>query len=165
MKLIITCIALLSIIQVQPQERMKEIRKNDMIVRWEIEKEEIHFEMEAPTDGWVTIGFNETTSLAGTYLLMGRVRNGKAEIVEHYTDRPGSYKPITDYGVPSQIAKVSGDEKGNATKLCFSIPIKKASKYHKELSLGTKWNLLLAYSLDDDFQHHSIMRTSTTVEL
>jgi DnaJ-class molecular chaperone len=157
--------ALLSIAQVHPQESIKEVRKNNMIVRWKIEKEHIHFEMEAPTDGWVAIGFNETRSLAGTYLLMGRIRNGKAEVAEHYTEKPGSYKRITDYGIPNQTIGVEGDEKGNITRLHFSIPIEKASKYHKQLLPTTKWTLLLAYSLDDDFQHHSIMRTSVEIKL
>ncbi len=157
--------ALWTITQVQPQENMKEIRKNNMIVRWEIVKKHIHFEMEAPTDGWVTIGFNETTTLAGTYLLMGRIRNGKAEVVEHYTEKLGSYKPISDYGISSQTNDIAGNEKGNRSKLHFSIPIKKTSKYHQQLSPGTKWSLLLAYSLEDDFQHHSIMRTSVEIKL
>lgn len=157
--------ALLTLTQVQSQDNMNEVGKNNMTVRWKIEKEHIHFEVEAPTNGWVAIGFNETTSLAGTYLLMGRIRKGKAELVEHYTEKPGSYKPIADYGILSQATGISGDEKGNTTRLHYAIPIKKASKYHKQLSPDSKWTLLLAYSLDDDFQHHSIMRTSVEIKL
>ncbi len=165
MKIAIICMAMLTINQIQPQNNMKKVRKNNMTVSWKIEKEYIHFEMEAPTNGWVAIGLNEKTSLAGTYLLMGRIRNGKAEVVEHYTDKPGSYKPITEYGISSQTVGISGDEEGSMTRLQFSIPTKKASKYHKQLSIDTKWTLLLAYSLDDDFQHHSIMRTSEEIKL
>jgi len=165
MKIVILCMAILTITQIQPQDSMKEVRKNNMTVSWKMEKEHIHFEMEAPTNGWVAIGFNETTSLVGTYLLMGSIRNGKAEVVEHYTEKPGSYKPITKYGIPNQVNSISGDEKRNLTKLKFSIPISKFSKYHKQLSTETKWTLLLAYSVDDDFQHHSIMRTSMEIIL
>lgn len=165
MKLVIICMAILAITQIQPQDSMKEVRKNNMRVSWKLEKEHIQIEIEAPTNGWVAIGFNETSSLAGTYLLMGRIQNGKAEVVEHFTEKPGSYKPITKYGIPNQVSSTSGDEKGNLTKLKFSIPISKSSKYHKQLSSGTKWNLLMAYSVDDDFQHHSIMRTSIEITL
>ena len=165
MKSLIISMALLTITQVQTQGKMKEINKNNMKVRWKIEKIYIYFEIEAPTDGWVAIGFNESASLAGTYLLMGHIQNGKVEVVEHYTDKPGSYKPIADYGISNQTISISGYEKGNKTRLKFAIPIKKASKYHKQLLPGTKWTLLLAYSLEDDFQHHSIMRTSVDIEL
>ena len=125
--------AILTITQIQPQDSIKEVRKNNMIVSWKMDKEYIHFEMEAPTNGWVAIGFNETTSLAGTYLLMGRIRNGKSEVVEHYTENPGNYKPIADLGILNKVISITGDEKENLTKLKFSIPISKSSKYHKEL--------------------------------
>ncbi|MFS4449706.1 DOMON domain-containing protein [Maribacter sp. 2307UL18-2] len=165
MKIIIVCMAILTITQIQPQDTIKKVRKNNMTVGWKMEKEYIHFEMEAPTNGWVAIGFNETKSLAGTYLLMGRIRNGKAEVLEYYTEKPGSYKPIADLGIPNRVISISGHEKGNLTKLKFSVPIGKSSKYHKQLSTDSKWTMLLAYSLDDDFQHHSIMRTSVNIKL
>jgi DOMON domain len=165
MKGFITCMAMISLAQAQAQSNMMEISKNNMTVRWRIENELIHFEMEAPTHGWVAIGFSESASLTGTYLLMGRIQNGKSEVVEHFTDQPGSYRPIIDYGEANQTISVSGDEVGNMTRLKFSIPILKVSKYHKNLSPGTTWNLLLAYSISDDFQHHSIMRTSVEIIL
>lgn len=165
MKVMLLCLALFTCTEPQDLQNMKEISKNNMTVKWKIEKEHIHFEMEAPTDGWVAIGFNETSALAGTYLLMGRIRNGTAEVVEHYTERPGSYQPTTNYGVPVQVFSVTGDEKGKMTRLNYSIPIEKASKYHKQLSPETKWTLLMAYSLEDDFQHHSIVRTSVEIKL
>lgn len=165
MKTFIFCMAILSVCTVHQKANMKEITKNNMTVKWEIEQGLIHFEMEAPTDGWVAVGFNENSSLTGAYLLMGRVKDREPEVVEHYTSKPGSYKPIVQYGIASQISNISGTEKGNFTRLKFSIPTKAASKYHKELLIDSKWTLLMAYSLDDDFQHHSIMRTSTDIKL
>ena len=165
MKTLIISLAILSVCQFHQKTNMTEISKNNMKVKWKIEKELICFEMEAPCDGWVAIGFNETSSLTGTYLLMGRVRNGKTEVVEHYTDKPGNYKSIDQYGVASQITIISGTETANFTRLKFSIPVEAASKYHKNLLSDTKWTLLMAYSLDDDFQHHSIMRTSVDIKL
>lgn len=165
MKLPIAFMALLSIFYFPTQDDMKEISKNKMTVKWKIDQEFIHFDMEAPTDGWVAIGFNETASLAGTYLLMGRIRNGKAEIVEHYTNQPGSYKPIAAYGITNQVLSITGNEIGSNTRLRFTIPISAASKYHKDLLPDTNWSMLIAYSVADDFQHHSIMRTSVNIKL
>lgn len=165
MKTLIICMAMLSVCQFHQKANMKEITKNNMTVKWKIEQEIILFEMEAPTDGWVAIGFNETSSLTAIYLLMGRVKNGKSEVVEHYTEKPGSYQLIVQYGVASQITNISGTESGNFTRLKFSIPVEAASRYHKELLPDSKWTLLMAYSLEDDFQHHSIMRTSVDIKL
>lgn len=158
-------LAIFMVCQLLQQTNMKQIIRNNMTVKWKIEAEVIHFEMEAPTDGWVAIGFNQTSSLTGTYLLMGRVKNGVAEVVEHYTAKPGSYQPIIQYGVPSQTTHISGTEAEKMTRLKFVIPMAAASKYHKNLLPGTPWTLLMAYSLDDDFQHHSIMRTSLDITL
>lgn len=165
MKTLIICMAMLSVCQFHQKPNMKEISKNNMTVKWEIEQGLIYFEMEATTEGWVAVGFSECSSLTGTYLLMGRVKDGKPEVVEHHTSKPGSYKPIVQYGIASQITNISGTETGNFTRLKFSIPIKATSKYHKELLTGSKWTLLMAYSLDDEFQHHSIMRTSVDIKL
>lgn len=165
--MILLCMTLcaVAVAHAQSHLKMNEVHKNSIIVRWEIMEEHIHFEMEAPTDGWVAIGLNEEPSLAGTYLLMGRIRNGKAEVVEHYTEKPGSYKPLAAYGLTPTPFDVSGGENTRKTRLSFSVPIQKVSKYHKQLLTGTEWTLLMAYSLSDDFQHHSIMRTSMKIKL
>lgn len=165
MRFMIVCMALLSMAELIAQQEFKEIQKNQMVVRWKFDNQRLYFEMEAPTNGWVTIGFNETSALSETYLLMGRVQKGQAEIVEHYTSSPGNYRPIGDFDIPSQVSEISGMELKNYTKISGFVPINKASKYHKNLSPGSKWTLLIAYSLDDDFQHHSIMRTSIDIEL
>jgi hypothetical protein len=144
---------------------MKHITKNNMTVKWEHKQENILFEMRAPTKGWVAIGFNNTKSLKGTYLLMGRVRKGKAEVVEHYVEQPGVYKPISNYGVINQTSDIEGIEEKNSTIIRFSLPIHTISKYKKQLTKNSNWNLLIAYSLHDDFQHHSIMRTATNIKL
>ena len=66
-----------------------------MTVTWNYQDQRIHFEMSAPTKGWLTIGFNTSTSMTGAYLLMGRYVDDKAELVEHYTISSGNYKPIS----------------------------------------------------------------------
>lgn len=158
-------ITILLFTQIKSQTNMRHITKNNMTVKWEYKQDYILFEMIAPTKGWLAIGFNNTKSLKDTYLLMGRVNKGKVEVVEHYVEQPGVYKPISSYGVINQTSAVEGLEEKNCTKIKFSLPIKTVSKYKKQLTENSNWNLLMAYSLHDDFQHHSIMRTSTNIKL
>lgn len=165
MKYTFTSLVLLVTNFIQAQNMMQTIEKNQMIVSWEVQENQIYFEMQAPTQGWVTIGFNENESLSGAYLLMGRIKNGKAEVVEHYVKQPGDYQPILEYGIESQILSVNGLENETQTQLSFSIPIAAISQYHKNLFVGTQWTLIIAYSTEDDFQHHSIMRTSAKIQL
>lgn len=146
-------------------QNTKYINKNGMIVTWEHQNDRIHFTMEAPTDGWVTIGFNIHDGTKGAYLLMGKVVDGKAQVVEHYTSNPGNYRPITQYGVTTQVNDTRGIETSEKTSISFSLPTKSHSKYQKSLNIGQQYHLIMAYSQEDDFQHHSIMRTSTKIKL
>jgi hypothetical protein len=146
-------------------ENKKLIEENGMSIRWHYAKERIFFEMSAPTDGWVTIGFNTTSSTEGAYLLMGSVVNGETKLVEHYTISAGNYKPLTILGEKAQVQDVTGHEKGKSTTVKFSLPVKAASKYQRNLVSGSEYVMIIAYSQEDDFQHHSMMRTSIQVKL
>lgn len=146
-------------------EMPQEVTKNGLKVGWKHEGENIHFSMSAPTDGWIAIGFNTGTGMTGAYLLMGRVVNGKAEVVEHYTSSPGEYKSIIDLGEKAQVTEVSGKENGRSTQISFSLPAKAVNNYQRDLLPNSNYTLIMAYSLEDDFQHHSTMRTSTSVTL
>jgi len=141
------------------------VSKNGMEVSWEFDGDLVSFEMAAPTQGWVTIGFNTTEGMTGCYLLMGRVFKGKAEVVEHFTQSPGNYAPITKYDVKSQVKQQSGAENEKLTVIQFSIPQKAISKYQKDLFPNSEYVMVMAYSQEDDFQHHSTMRTSVKVKL
>ena len=143
----------------------KAISKSNMNVSWHYVNDRIFFEMDAPTDGWVTIGFNTQSGTTGAYLLMGNIVSGKVNVVEHYTKSPGNYTPITKLGAKSQVENIEGIEKSNHTLIKFSLPIKALSKYQKDLSEGSKYTMIIAYSREDDFQHHSMMRTSANVKL
>ncbi len=141
------------------------IEKNGVNVHWYFENDRIHFEMTAPTDGWVTIGFNTKSAMDGAYLLMGNVINNEVNLVEHYTSSSGNYKAITQHGADSKVENVQGFENGNSTTIKFSLPIRASSKYQRDLSVGMEYVMTIAYSQEDDFQHHSSMRTSVNVTL
>lgn len=146
-------------------QKGNKVIKNNMEVQWKYVENSIEFTMSAPTDGWVTIGFNNQESKAGCYLLMGRIQNGNVEVVEHYTQSPGNYKPISKYNVVPKVAGVRGEETGKSSTIEFSLPQKANCQYQKDLFPGKQYVMVLAYSQSDDFQHHSIMRTSVKVKL
>jgi len=139
--------------------------KNGMEVTVERTSTHLNVSMEAPTEGWVAIGFNPKSGLAGTYLLMGRVVKGKAEVVEHYTQRPGVYPAITSLGGKVQVQQVSGTEKAGRTHIEFSLPLTAIDSYRYSFSKGLEFTMLMAFSTHDDFDHHSRMRTETAIQI
>ena len=146
-------------------DQIKMITKNDMTVGWEYKNDRIHFTMQAPVEGWVTIGFNITENISGTYLVMGNVVAGVPRVVEHYTVSPGNYHPLVELGCRSAVNDLAGAEHHGKTTLKFSLPVDAITKYSRDLKEGTSYIMVLAYSREDDFQHHSIMRTSLKIRL
>ncbi|PCE66630.1 DOMON domain-containing protein [Sediminicola luteus] len=143
----------------------KSVQVKNMTVHWSHETERVNFVIQAPTQGWVAIGFNEKPGLSGTYLLMGRINGHKVEIVEHFTLRPGDYRPLTTFGAPISVSETAGHENEKLSTVRFSLPHQPKSPYQKNLKPGKSYHLLLAYSQEDDFKHHSIMRTSIQITL
>lgn len=141
------------------------IVKKGMEVNWSYHQDQIHFKIKAPNTGWVAIGLNPNEGIKGSYLLMARVKNNKAEVVEHYTLSPGNYKSLENLGEPCLVKNIRGLETDKMTEVEFSIPINAKTKYRYDLRAGKEYNLILAYSRDDDFKHHSMMRTSTIIKL
>ncbi|WP_420321850.1 DOMON domain-containing protein [Flagellimonas sp.] len=143
----------------------KEISKLGMNIKWHHGNQRIHFTLNAPTRGWLAIGFNESKELSGTYLLMGNVIGEETNVVEHYTQNPGNYSPISELGGFSQVKDIQGMENEFGSTISFSLPIKPTGKLKKQLKPGSNYSLLIAYSQEDDFQHHSIKRTAVPIVL
>ncbi|MEO0895681.1 MAG: DOMON domain-containing protein [Bacteroidota bacterium] len=138
----------------------QELSRYGMTVSWKKEEHGIRFHMKAPTKGWICIGFNDGKGMKDSWLLMARMMNGKAELVEHFTLKPGQYHPISDLGGQEEVREVVGHEEGNYTHFSFLLPFQPASTYQRELTTGKTYDMVMAYSRDKDFQHHSMMRTS-----
>ena len=134
-------------------------------VQWEYKADRVHFEMQAPTDGWVAIGLNDKDQLIGNNLIMGAVKEEKVNITDDMILGFGYHQPMENIGSSSQLEDVKGWESMGKTTIAFSLPIKAADQFHFDLNKGKEYFLLIAYSQDDDFAHHSIMRTSLKIEL
>lgn len=143
----------------------KSITKNDMTVKWEIQGEHLQITMQAPTKGWVAIGFNKQHSLKGTHLAMGAIQDEEIKLEDRYTIAAGNYPLITDLGGQNALTLIDGTENEEGTTISFQLPLQAVDSYHFSLEEGKMYNLLLAYSQSDDFMHHSIMRTSMMITL
>lgn len=138
---------------------LKTIESGGMIMNWSVQEDHINIELLSPRQGWVAVGFNNSNALKGSMLLMARVRNGKAEVVEHYVIAAGNYQPAKVLGSSPIVTDISGSEDMTGTSISFKLPLDHSGPHHIALVEGRDYFVHLAYSLDDDFQHHSISRT------
>lgn len=148
----------------QDQSRQS-VEKNGMTLAWQIEDNQLQVTMRAPTTGWVAIGINPKNQLAGSSFLMGRVQQGIAEVVDYYTIQPGDVHPVVILGGKSAVDAVSGFEEDNTTTITFELQCFPSGNFHHQLEVGAEYYIHLAYSQDDDFAHHSRMRTVVKIRI
>ncbi|MEP2670879.1 MAG: DOMON domain-containing protein [Cyclobacteriaceae bacterium] len=156
------CFAIVTVIQ---NDAWKKAERNGMVFEWKIEGTKLRCKMQAPTTGWVAIGFNTHANLPGTNLIMGAVEQEFYRIDDRYIVAPGNHKSMIQMGVEDQITLKNGSEQQGKTVLEFVIPLQSKDNYHIQLYEGSEYYLLMAFSADDDFNHHSMMRTSIKIKL
>ncbi|MFK8005887.1 MAG: DOMON domain-containing protein [Saprospiraceae bacterium] len=138
---------------------MNLIEKNGMQVQWEWEGETFCFQVFAPENGWVAIGLNAKTGLTETNLIMGSVNNKKVIISDRYILKPGNHQTIESLEGKDILMEKKGFENKKGTTIYFEIPTQPNDEFHTNIEKGKKYFMLLAYSREDDFGHHSMMRT------
>ena len=144
----------------------KSVETRGMTFKWRFEASgKLICQVEAPTEGWVALGFNTQPGLAKTNLIMAAVNGDETEISDRYIHRPGSNSPIIDLGGQHAVEIIEAVEKQHRTVVTFSIPTTAIDAWHYALVEGERYHILLAYSVADAFDHHSIMRTHIEVRL
>ncbi len=164
MRIIFTLVLFVSMF-ITPACFSQEIQVERMKISWEFQQDHIRFTASAPDDGWVALGFNTKNNIVGSNLVMVGVKGSNATSEDFYVVSAGNPKPVASLGSKSQIADAEGEDKNGVTTISFSIPIKASDKYHKDLSKGQKIWLICAYSMEDEFDHHSRMRRHVQITL
>ncbi len=147
------------------QDDVKVINDINMEILWYHEDGHIIISLETPTTGWQAIGFNKSPDLTDTYFIFCRIQNNKAESVEYYTESPGKYGPIYPDKSVQRIEILEAHENDAGTYTKIKIPVEAVHRKQKQLSKGMKYTVHYAYSMEDDFQHHSLRRSSTNINL
>lgn len=143
------------------------IQKNGMEVAWRIEAQTLRVRVSAPTKGWVLVGFNTKPGLDGAKLIFLRVR-AQAEGEVHRTDfrYPAPYHKLrTSIGGSNYLRAIEGAQTEARTTVSAELPLDSGEALDIALKPGRKYHWILAYSTSDDFDHHSIMRTSVDTVL
>ncbi|MEO1254885.1 MAG: DOMON domain-containing protein [Bacteroidota bacterium] len=134
-------------------------------LEWDHENDQVNISLSAPSKGWVAIGFTEGNSIVDTNLIQGCVMNGKVMIQDQFVTGFGEHPPVEALAVPSRIFNLSGEEKHGTTTISFSIYSNTLDKLHYDLTEGKEINIWLAYSVSDDFDHHSRKRIMKKIRL
>lgn len=131
--------------------------------RWALEDGRLlHGCMRARTHGWVTVGFNTRPMLEGARLVMGRVVDGRAELEVHRAEPPRHGRIAAADG---GVRLVGSAQQAGFTRLCFVMPLGPIDRSDVALVAGSLTHLVLAWSHERDFDHHSADRGAVDVLL
>ncbi len=155
--LLVACASTLANPGEPPMDYGNLVEQGGVVFAWRIEDGVLHGMMEAPTTGWVAVGFNDVPQLRGTRLIMGAI-DGRVVVEEHRALVP-------DHVRTAIVPGATGSEQGGRSTLVFAIPLDPGRPGEVVLKPGMSVHLTLAYSRSDDFFHHSSMRTAVGVTL
>ncbi len=122
-------------------------------------EEEMEIELRAPTEGWIAVGFNQSDAILGADLLQFRVHDsGEVYAEDQLVTDFGKHPTDVSLGGTDDIKIMSGEERDGQTSIRFRIPFSSGDPSDFSHQLNHSFWLILAYSVSDDFDHHSIMR-------
>ena len=142
----------------------KEIVVKGMKLSYEIIDETIEIELNAPTNGWVGVGFNDQNSIVKSDLLLFHVIGNKVKAKDMYVVGFGDPQEDLMMGGTMDVKDLEGKEINNTTQIKFKLPFPSQDSFDFKHRKGKEFWLILAYSTHDEFDHHSRMRQHVLFE-
>ncbi len=143
---------------------VSEVVDGDVTFRWRRQDGRLQGWLSAPTDGWIAVGFNTVPGIAGTYFLMASVAGERQKIEEHYAIAP-QHVPIAELGWSKTVQMRDSNFQDGVSSVAFSIAERPPEKERITLTQGADVHLMLAWSREADFDHHSAWRKHFQITL
>ena len=140
----------------------REITQNGMTFRWKVTGNMLEGSVHGPLQGWVAVGVSPRTGIVGSNLLMFRVDEAGAYGEDQYVTGAGVHPTIASLGGRPGLRVVSGEQSADGTTVHFELMLYDDG-YHPQFQAGDACSLTLAYSVVDEFDHHSRMRTEAEI--
>ncbi|MGI9484956.1 MAG: DOMON domain-containing protein [Geminicoccaceae bacterium] len=150
--------------RVAADQRGRRIERNGTIFAWRHRGDRLHGNLSAPTRGWIAVGFNDEPTLKGTRFLIGSLGDDKVRAEMHIADPP-HHQPVEALGGFSDIGDLQGQRENDRTRIAFSLPHRSTDRFAVDLMPGRSIHLMLAWSHEPDFAHHSAWRRHVDVIL
>lgn len=143
----------------------QQVNHKGMTFSWAFQGDHLQCTVSAPGRGWVAIGFNDQNSIQGSNLIMGAFEKGHFKMSDRYVVSHGNHRSVLSLKVSEAISERKVFETNQGTTMTFKIKCHPNDSLHKPLVKDQEYTIWLAYSREDDFGHHSAMRSSIKVKL
>ena len=136
-------------------------------LHWEVDGATLNVTVNAPTTGWVAVGFDPTSGMKDANFIIGYVDDGTVHIRDDYgTSRTGHGDDVGSGG-EDNITNKSGTEAEGNTEISFTIPLDSGDSRDRALVVGNSYTVILGYGDNeaDDLTSYHKKRTSANITL
>jgi hypothetical protein len=125
------------------------------------------FTVEAPTTGWVAVGFAPTAFMADANLILGYIDQTVGFIRDDFGTGQFTHAADLSLGGTSDVELMGGSESGGVTTVSFRIPYDSGDQYDRVLVEGETYTFIFAYGTDgaDDFTSAHAWAETASFEL
>jgi len=134
----------------QSTEYQHSLTAEKMTFDWSVVGDQLAVKLTAPTKGWVAVGFNPSNKMKDSNIVIGYVKKGKVEIVDHFGTAATQHKGDTKVGGAENVTVVGGSEEGGTTTIEFSIPLNSGDEKDGTIDPNADTTVMLAYGIDRD---------------
>jgi len=126
---------------------------------WRVEGSEVIFTLDAPTTGWVAIGWGATQQMRDADFIIGYVTNGSNGVIEdHFGVSTIGHRRDTDLGGKENVRLIEAKETNNRTILVFARQLVSKEAYDVNLVLDKPFEVILAYGrFDNTSSKHAVV--------
>lgn len=141
----------------------QEIEEEGILLRWKVRGRDLELYLEAPTDGWLAVGFNPSNGMQDANFIIGYVKDGEMFLRDDFGTWFSSHDSDESLGGTDDVTPVSGSEEEGVTALAFSIPLDSGDEHDGAITLGEPTTVLLAYGAKDDYRGMHRKKTKVSV--
>lgn len=127
------------------------VAAGEVTVAWTLEEDQIHMELSAETEGWVSVGIDPEDAMGGADIIIGAVKNGKVRIEDHYADRKRGHSADEKLGGENHVMNQEGKEKDGVTTISFTRSVAAAEQWDKPFNTSGKTRVMVAHGSRDSF--------------
>ncbi|UCF10559.1 MAG: hypothetical protein JSW65_02490 [Candidatus Bipolaricaulota bacterium] len=151
---------------VKPGEYSRSMTLARVEISWSNDAETLRMALDAPGEGYVTVGFDPVDRKVGANYIIGYVKDGEAVVRDHVGTRGNLHEWDVEVGGEDNLLDYAGTEVDGRTVLEFIIPLDSGDPKDRPLAPGATHVVQVAYqSRRDDFVSWHSRHGTSTIEL
>lgn len=147
------------------EDGWKAVEIEGVELSWIEVEDTITFKVIAPSEGWVSVGFQGGPAMKDAAIYIGYIEGSDVHCRDDHGTSPISHQPDTQLGGTDDIIEASVSESEGYTTFIFTIPTEPADDLDYRLSTGSEVRIILAYGSSDSFSGMHTEAHAATVEL